>query len=196
MESGHPNATVSCPRDGSRWYACDSGSRFVGCCKLDPCRHGCDKAYVGAARLRKDISNRVPDVSCHDGLFYTCFNPSSSIAGYWGCCKSNPCGESGCPIEDIGQAYMDRPEQQSFYSNVYEQLPWSNTSDIWVDSPLQASARHVSRLSGPSKDLILTGLCAALFVVLPVAIAIWISLRNLKSHASKKRRNNETYVLS
>jgi hypothetical protein len=196
MQSNHPNATVTCPRDGSRWYACNSGSRFVGCCKLDPCRYGCDRDYVGAARFQKGIDGQVPDATCHEGSFYMCSNPSPSIASYWGCCKSNPCSTSGCPVEDVGQAYLDGPEQQSFYSNVYEQSPWANTSDTWVDLPTPASTRYTSKVPGPSKDLVLTGLCAALFVVLPVTIAIWISFRNLKSRASKKRRNNEMYVSS
>jgi hypothetical protein len=195
MESDLSNATVTCPRDGSRWYACDSGSRFVGCCKLDPCKHGCDQDYVGAASFSKDIMGKFPDASCRKGTFFSCTNPST-ISSYWGCCKSNPCNDHGCPVRDVEQAYMDRPEQLNFYSNVHEQLPGGYSSNTWENVPLSTSTSHFGQLSGHNKDLILAGLCAALLVVLPIAIAIWISSRNVKTRMSKRRRNNETYVLS
>jgi hypothetical protein len=195
MESGPSNATVTCPRDGSRWYACDSGSRFVGCCKLDPCKHGCDKNYIGAARFSADSFEQIQDAGCPDQAnFYLCSNSVYGISSYWGCCKSNPCGAFGCPVGDAEPAYMDRPEQFRFYRSVREQLPGGNTSDAWVKTPLPAATRRIGSLSGPNKDLILTGLCAALFVLIPAAIALWISSRRLTTRMRRERRHNETYV--
>jgi hypothetical protein len=196
MASDPSNATVTCPRDGSRWYACDSGSRFVGCCKLDPCKHGCDKNYIGAASFSASSFEQIPEAGCPVAAsFYMCSKLSASISSYWGCCKSMACGGFGCPVGDVSPAYVDRPEQFKFYSSMHEQLPVRNTSDTWVDTPLSAPARRTGTLSGPNKDLILTGLSAALFVIIPIAIAVWITSRQVKTRFGKTRRQDETYVL-
>jgi hypothetical protein len=196
MASGLPNEAVTCPRDGSRWYACDSGSRFVGCCKLDPCKHGCDKDYIGAASFSANSFEQIPDAACPVAAsFFMCSKSLASVSSYWGCCKSIPCGGSGCPVGDVSPAYMDRPEQFTFYSSVHEQLPGGNASGTWADVPLLAPVRRTGVLSGPNKDLILTGSIAALFVIIPIAIAVWIASRQVKPCFGRTRRHNETYVL-
>jgi hypothetical protein len=196
MASDFPNATVTCPRDGSRWYACDSGPRFVGCCKLDPCKHGCDKNYIGAASFSARSFEQIPDAECPAAAnFYMCSKLSASISSYWGCCKSTPCGGFGCPAGDASPAYVDQPEQFKFYSSMHEQLPVGSTSDTWIEKPLSAPARRTGTPSGPNKDLILTGLSAALFVIIPIAIAAWIVSRQVKTRFGKTRCHDETYVL-
>jgi hypothetical protein len=95
---GSISHAVSCPRDGSKWYTCSSGSMFVGCCKHNPCKYGCEASYVGAALLTQDAFDMLPNASCSTGSnFYSCdlgnFNETyrGNQTYYWGCCKSNAC---------------------------------------------------------------------------------------------------------
>ncbi|KAF2692065.1 hypothetical protein K458DRAFT_325913 [Lentithecium fluviatile CBS 122367] len=98
---------------GGTWYACDSGSKFVGCCASDPCSIGCSDGNISPGSFDPDQYGKFPDASCGSGSrFYTC----TSGATFWGCCKSNPCSNgSECPVGDLTPAFIDLPAQVQAY---------------------------------------------------------------------------------
>lgn len=103
----------TCPSEGS-FYACASGSRFVGCCTADPCTNGCPDGNMQPVGFNSDNHGTFPDASCGAASqFYTC---ASGNQTFWGCCKSNPCAQGQtCPAADLTPAFMDRPEQLGAY---------------------------------------------------------------------------------
>ena len=90
-----------CP-DPASWYACTSGTSFLGCCLSDPCtRDGCPASDLMAAEMGNLPYGGFKDQSCNGvGSFYTCTIPS-----FVGCCVSNPCQDGGCLQSDLLPAY-------------------------------------------------------------------------------------------
>ena len=92
----------SCPRGGT-WYACASGSNFVGCCNSEPCGNGCPDGNLAPASFDPNYYGQFPDQQCSSGSrWYTCLKTSPPFLG---CCKSNPCA-SGCPAGDVTAAFL------------------------------------------------------------------------------------------
>ncbi|KAF2129393.1 hypothetical protein P153DRAFT_431356 [Dothidotthia symphoricarpi CBS 119687] len=104
----------TCPLGGD-WYACATGSNFVGCCASDPCTKGCSQGNVYQGGFDKALYGTFPDVGCGTGsVFWSC----AAGTTFWGCCKSDPCAaNSTCPRVDLVPAYLDRPEQFSAYAS-------------------------------------------------------------------------------
>ena len=93
----------SCPSGGT-WYACGTGSTFVGCCKSEPCVNGCPAGNLEPASFDPSWYGKFPDQQCPIGSqWYTCAltNPA-----FMGCCKSSPCTD-GCPAGDLTAAFLD-----------------------------------------------------------------------------------------
>jgi hypothetical protein len=123
---------------GGKWYACSSGSLFLGCCRSDPCEKGCTQGNLEPAAFNKEDSGKSPDGSCGIGAsFYTC---SGNIPPFWGCCKSNPCNGQGCPRSDLVGAFMDRPEQRAACGTATLELtaPTTSTSKLSATEPSTA----------------------------------------------------------
>jgi hypothetical protein len=95
-------------------YACNAGSKFVGCCTQDPCTNGCFQGNLRAGGLNITTYGKVPDASCGSASqFYTCTAGTS----FWGCCKSDPCAPNPvCPPVNLVPAFMERPEQFAAYA--------------------------------------------------------------------------------
>lgn len=96
----------SCPSGGS-WYACTTGSRFVGCCtgSIDPCNEktSCPQKNLKPASFDISEYGTFPDQTCDaDSNWYTC---TGTNPAFMGCCKSNPCS-SGCPTNDLTAASL------------------------------------------------------------------------------------------
>lgn len=71
-----PSLTVQYPDFGpycvaGTWYACGSGSRFVGCCHSEPCENGCHEGNIAPASFDPDFYGRFPDTSCGIGSRFT-----------------------------------------------------------------------------------------------------------------------------
>lgn len=95
-----------CP-SGGQWYACEAGSRFVGCCDDDPCSiRGCNQGNLKPASFNPAHHGTFPDLECNSGNWYTCNGTSPP---FMGCCKSNACAQ-GCPTEDLAAGHMGNNE--------------------------------------------------------------------------------------
>jgi len=114
----------------AKWYACDKGSRFVGCCTTDPCSKGCAQGNIRPGAYNITHYGEWPDASCGTAsTFYSC----SAGPSFWGCCKSNPCAATPpaiCPQEDLVPAFMDRPEQFEAYVDASSTPDTSSKSHI------------------------------------------------------------------
>ncbi|KAI5205968.1 hypothetical protein E4T38_04111 [Aureobasidium subglaciale] len=100
----------SCPSGGS-WYACTTGSRFVGCCtgSTDPCDEttSCPQKNLKPASFDVAKYGTFPDQTCDaDSNWFTC---AGTNPAFMGCCKSNPCS-SGCPTKDLTAASLSVDE--------------------------------------------------------------------------------------
>jgi len=90
-----------CP-SGGNWYACSSGSLFVGCCRINPCVADCPAGDLEPASFDPAFYGQFPDAECVAGQWYTC---SGTTPPFMGCCKSNPC-QNGCPTGDLTPGFL------------------------------------------------------------------------------------------
>jgi hypothetical protein len=92
----------SCPSGGT-WYACGTGSKFVGCCANDPCALGCLDGNLYPASFDPAFFGEFPDLVCNPGsAWYTC---AGSKPPFMGCCSTNPC-DAGCPPGDLTPGFL------------------------------------------------------------------------------------------
>jgi hypothetical protein len=195
-----PNTTVVCPRDGSRWYACASGSMFAGCCKLDPCKHarGCEAGYMTSPIFPASVYGGYPDLTCGSAsTFYTCTSQTLKDSVFWGCCKSFACGaHEGCPSQDVTQAYMDTQMLRQVIQNVKEFLPVMDAAQNWTEeSSSPRSSGYEQRGMSQNYGQMLVSSCLALLLALLVTITIWLCHRSSNSRSGKKWRTPERYIL-
>jgi hypothetical protein len=99
---------------GGEWYACSSGSKFLGCCTTNPCASGCAQGNLRNVTFLPSEYGTFPDASCGGSSdFFSCLSGDKT---FWGCCKSDPCANNQtCPAGDLVPAFMERPEQYSGY---------------------------------------------------------------------------------
>ncbi|CZT20509.1 uncharacterized protein RCC_06369 [Ramularia collo-cygni] len=89
---------------GGKFYACASGSRFVGCCTTNPCgTTSCSAGHLVATSFDPAAYDVFVDQQCSGGLFFTCSNISPP---FWGCCKNNPCVNGQCSATDLAAAFL------------------------------------------------------------------------------------------
>ena len=92
----------SCP-SGGNWYACGTGSSFVGCCNSEPCDNGCPDGNLEPASFNPAWFGKFPDQECPTGsLWYTCQDTNPP---FMGCCKSSPCG-TGCLAGNLTAGFL------------------------------------------------------------------------------------------
>lgn len=98
------NFSPSCP-SGGKFYACGSGSLFVGCCRGDPCEIGCATGNLEPASFDPAFYHKFPDEECSSGSsWYTC---SKIDPPFMGCCKlSYDCSPGGCPAGDLTAGFL------------------------------------------------------------------------------------------
>ena len=93
----------SCPAE-SNWYACGSGSLFVGCCTSDPCANSCPDDNLRPASFNSKFYGSIPNEQCPPGsLWYTC---AATNPPFLGCCKSSPC-DDGCPAGNLTAGFLN-----------------------------------------------------------------------------------------
>jgi hypothetical protein len=123
------DADLHCP-DGGKFYACTSGSLFLGCCKSNPCGSGCRDDDLTAASFNATYSGSFPDQFCPTGAFYTC---SKTDPPFLGCCKSDACQRGDCAIDDlVAASLLDASEASDF--------PTSSTSSSASHSATSSSS--------------------------------------------------------
>jgi hypothetical protein len=80
---------------------------FQGCCRSNPCQNnGCPSVNLTAAGIPAEgtAATNQPNVKCPStSLFYTCLDTTPG-GSFQGCCKSNPCSLTGCPVGDLESA--------------------------------------------------------------------------------------------
>jgi len=122
----------SCPSGGS-FYACTSGTRFVGCCNDDPCQTGCSDGNLEPASFNPALYGTIQDQECPMGSeWYTC---TTTNPPFMGCCKSNPCSSTyGCPTGDVTAGFLSsNPAVAKGF------LPAAASSSSAASSPTSAS---------------------------------------------------------
>ena len=125
----------SCPSGGT-WYACGSGSNFVGCCNSFPCDLGCPDGNLEPASFDPAFYGQFPDQDCPTGsTWHTC---AATTPPFMGCCKSDPCTD-GCPQGDITAGFLSSNKEIAAAFN-----PSGGVSAISTSSPKQTAT------SGPS----------------------------------------------
>jgi hypothetical protein len=211
QNSSSYQVSVSCPRDGSQWYSCDSGSMFIGCCRLNPCEHGCEEGYVSSALSSMDASKYLPDLQCSPGSnFYSCrLGPQyrdwdGGEIYNWGCCKSDACNAQptpGCPIEDIGVSTLKIPNQLDSFIKIQAPLPYGgNRSEKTSDAPPASSQTDVVAVHMSRHARTLAMSTMTLLLVLPAFLVVWIKYRKLgldaitRLHRGKLLHKSERYV--
>ncbi|EUC47750.1 hypothetical protein COCMIDRAFT_3375 [Bipolaris oryzae ATCC 44560] len=153
-----------CPL-GGKWYACASGSNFVGCCTSDPCANGCVQGNIRPGGYNISHHGEWPDASCGSASdFFTC-NAGDT---FWGCCKTNPCAATPpatCAQGDLVPAFMERPEQFNTYVSQDKQ-----------ENPSDSGKTNTGAIVG--------GVVGGVVVLAIIGVIIFIVLR--------KRKNKKT----
>jgi len=149
-----------CASGGGKWYACDSGTRFTGCCRRDPCETGCSPDNRLPAYFYPDRYEMLPDLECSEGEYFIC-----SQNAFFGCCRSNACamsGESGgCPVADLGIIILSsKPTTAQYY------IPENYNQTLDISSLSPQSGNAISSTLSPS------GAAAILHNSFPKAISI------------------------
>ena len=149
----------SCPSGGT-WYACASGSKFVGCCNSEPCSHGCPAGNLEPASFDPKYYGQFSDQQCSSGSWYTCTGTSPPFLG---CCKSNPC-KSGCPITDLAAGFLSSNpnEAAGFLSSNSSTSGSTSTSASASGTAVPASINSTSStaaaagatLTGPAQPIV------------------------------------------
>lgn len=106
MANNFSNA-ISCLLGEGRWYLCETGSRFVGCCRRQPCETGCQDEDLLPTIWDTSAGGSFPDLECDSGQFYTCTTTWPNP--FLGCCKENPCRKDpsgGCPYGNLTAARL------------------------------------------------------------------------------------------
>ncbi|KAH7383745.1 hypothetical protein BKA66DRAFT_441269 [Pyrenochaeta sp. MPI-SDFR-AT-0127] len=114
-ENGYTPASPGdffCPA-GGKWYACETGTTFVGCCTSDPCKNGCFGDSLRPAGVSPSIYTKYPGGTCGGNTdFWTCMNGPT----FWGCCNSDPCKNNGtCTVGHLEPAFMNRTDQFDYF---------------------------------------------------------------------------------
>ena len=163
MTTGTPAFYPSCPYKNDTFYACDYGSRFLGCCNLDSnidsvayvCNNGCPKQIP--ASFEAQYYNDISISNCSSGSdWYVC---EYTKPAFFGCYKSKACAnDTGCPSGDLTSAILSTDEAAK--------APWypiaSRTST--TSSHRYAAGAVVGGVIGIFCGVLLAYLCRGLFV--------------------------------
>lgn len=167
----HCNSNTS-----SAFYACDYGTRFLGCCGdgtgNEICASGC--VDVQSATFDKHYYSSIPKNDCNstEGQWYTCADTSPP---FMGCCRSNPCAGNGCPQNDLVAARlsMDQKQKEAF-------------SAFFITEPLVPQSHTGAIVGGAVGGL-------AIIVIVTCSL-LWYRRRRSRNrgvHSSNDQKNSE-----
>jgi hypothetical protein len=171
-------------------YACETGTKFVGCCTADPCINGCFGDILRPAGRSTSLANLSPGGSCGGQTpMWTC----EMAPTFWGCCNEDPCtNNSTCPPGKLEPAFWDRPDQYYYFhdlnvalsSTVPEATAFSTASSVPSSSPTSTSPPTVApsprRVSGAVIGGAVGGSLAFLLVIAAVVFLMCRKWRNKK----------------
>ncbi|TLD15606.1 uncharacterized protein PgNI_01186 [Pyricularia grisea] len=181
---------LSCPA-GGKFYICETGSEFIGCCASDPCNlTGCPQRDLRTSSFSPDEYSSLPTQACEnsDSLWYTC---AFNVPPFMGCCKTNPCADpkASCPTSSLGAAKLsslDSLRERFLYpsSNSSDAKPTSTSApggspstgaapNTQSKTPLPQPANSNDNDSGLSTGTI-AGIAVGVSILVLVAIAIII----------------------
>jgi hypothetical protein len=182
----------SCTR-GGEWYACNTSSQFVGCCSVNPCTESCPKHALHPITFDPATFGQFPDLSCGIGAFtFTC----STNQTFYGCCKTNPCFKSECPIGDLVPAFAGSSILKSIYGdpslNFVGATPLTTASPKQAPGPLSRSpqssaATKIGRLGA----IRLIGVSIAILVTVCLGLGLWLIYRNLTVRSNGRTESAE-----
>ncbi|EMD89985.1 hypothetical protein COCHEDRAFT_1178187 [Bipolaris maydis C5] len=164
----------SCPSGGT-WWACGYGTYFVGCCARDPCDITCAQGNLYPGAFDPKAYGTFPDATCGTGSkFYTC----TAGQTFWGCCKTNPCAQSGCPDGDLEPAILNRDDLRSAYHA---------TGSATTSSTSGPSAEAKKSDDGVPVGAIAGGAAGGAFAIAAIIgiIVWWLCLRRKKKAKAK-----------
>ncbi|KAL4906972.1 hypothetical protein BDW74DRAFT_150081 [Aspergillus multicolor] len=133
-DGASPNCHFTCP-PGSNWYACPDPPRFVGCCTSAPCNNATSStcppldirpaSFDGAAmfdKIRPGACVNLPSAN-----WFVC---NFTESPFLGCCATNPCAGSSCPLEDLRPAAWSAsaPDQYELFRDA--KSPGNSTSHL------------------------------------------------------------------
>ena len=143
----------SCP-SGGIFYACTSGTNFVGCCtSTSACASGCSDGSLQPASFNPSYYGQFQDQECPAGSqWYTC---AATTPPFMGCCKSNPCSGGGCPLGDVTAGFLSsNPKVAADFAgaNGYSAAPGR--------SPSTAASSPSSTSTSPSSSALVSNASA------------------------------------
>lgn len=176
-----------CPSDGT-FFACASGTRFVGCCTVDPCSVPCPSENLKPVSFNIDAFDKLPDQQCpSSSQWFKCRDTNPSFIG---CCASNPCVNNGCPDGELVAGFLDSNSVaaapflsaggSSTSTTLSTAKPTPTPPDTLVhSSPSPSSTSQPSHQSNPSA--IAGGVVGGLAVVaILIFIAVFFKFRPKK----------------
>ena len=182
----------SCP-SGGQWYACESGSKFVGCCGNQPCEDGCKAGNLQPASFDKSFFGKFPDMGCDAGKFWTC---NATTPPFLGCCKIDPCKANGCPSESLAGAHLLDNEGLAckYYSSGCQSTSSLTSSSSTSSRSSPAAATSSTSLpnasavdSRPSRGPIIGGAVGGAAALVVFCVLVFLSYK----HAARSRRHRK-----
>ncbi|KAF1826146.1 uncharacterized protein K489DRAFT_108334 [Dissoconium aciculare CBS 342.82] len=189
--------SMSCPTGGT-FYACNSGTRFVGCCASNPCgSNGCPAGNLKPASFPAAQYGSMTDQQCEAGEFYTC---AATSPPFWGCCKTNPCNAGSCGSTFLSAAFLsNNPASAAPYLALYGNTnaggvasSASSSSASTSDAPTSSASSNSNGSAGPSSNnagAIAGGIVGGLAVLAILILGIIILLRRRKQNTSHENEN-------
>lgn len=162
-----------CP-SGIALHVCNTTtSKFVGCCRTDPCTNtnGCAIGNPKPASFDPAKYGTFSDQNCDDGLPYSC---NGNKPAFLGCCKSNPCAQGSCPTVDlVGMSLSKTEGKAADYAAVSSSatsssVSTSSSTSISTSTALPVEVPHQTGL--PTAAIVGIAVGGALFVALALVI--------------------------
>jgi hypothetical protein len=188
------NVTFSCD-SGGEWYACTTGTKFVGCCSVNPCTVMCPTHALHPIAFDPRNLGTFADLSC--GVATGLFSCALKTKTFYGCCKSNPCAQGGeCPVGELLPSFAERDELISSYSN--PDLNFVGAAPVTTAPPKQASGPVsvspqvlLSTKLGRPGALTQMGVTLAVMVSIISGIALWLGYRRLITRSNRRIKSVE-----
>jgi hypothetical protein len=176
-----------CPSGGT-WWACGTGTYFVGCCTRNPCQITCAAGDLYPAGFDPVYHGNFSDASCGSGVsFWTCTAGNTFL----GCCKANPCSATGCSRDNLAPSFLNTEDLRIEYGAIAAPSSSSTTRSSSTSSATTsgtASAATIVPHKDSSPTAAIAGGTAGGVLVLSIIIGLLVYYF---CHAKKSRKGHE-----